>query len=223
MLFIAMIEAAALAASSASGERCSFASPTIAAMTLRLREASAVATRVPHRCCSLSSVSITRAARLSRWSLAYAGSFSFRASIDIEILREGMRRVVGAASTWPARSSSCRRCMQPRSRHPVRALLLGSPEGLSFPRHAAVDHKRQAGSDRTLTRWPGSDDLINIRLRTVYVASGRARRLTRKLDRFGMIGHRISGDAFGNHILVPYLDRLNGTRWPAVPHQPRRH
>src|SRR5712671_743317 len=125
-----MIEAAALAASSASGERCSLASPTIAAMTLRLREASAVATRVPHRCCSLSSVSITRAARLSRWSLAYAGSFSFRASIDIEILREGMRRVVGAASTWPARSSSCRRCMQPRSRHPVRALLLGSPEGL---------------------------------------------------------------------------------------------
>src|SRR5882724_320117 len=103
MLFIAMIEAAALAASSASGERCSFASRTIAAMTLRLREASAVATRVPHRCCSLSSVSITRAARLSRWSLAYSGSFSFKASIDIEILREGMRRVVGAANTWPAR------------------------------------------------------------------------------------------------------------------------
>src|SRR5712664_26958 len=89
MLFIAMIEAAALAASSASGERCSFASPTIPAMTLRLREASAVATRVPHRCCSLSSVSITRAARLSRWSLAYSGSFSFKASIDIEILRGG--------------------------------------------------------------------------------------------------------------------------------------
>src|SRR5258705_10554060 len=92
MLFIAMIEAAALAASSASGERCSLASPTIAAMTLRLREASAVATRVPHRCCSLSSVSITRAARLSRWSLAYAGSFSFRASIRIEILRGNAAR-----------------------------------------------------------------------------------------------------------------------------------
>jgi hypothetical protein len=26
-----------------------------------------------------------------------------------------------------------------------------SPEGPSFPQHAAVDHSRQAGSDRTLT------------------------------------------------------------------------
>src|SRR5207253_4016075 len=45
---------------------------------------------------------------------------------------------------------------QPRSRHPLHALLLDSPEGLSFPQHAAVGHSQQAGSDRTLTiqEWP---------------------------------------------------------------------
>src|SRR5437588_11892608 len=45
---------------------------------------------------------------------------------------------------------------QPRSPHPLHALLLDSPEGLSFPQHAAVGHSQQAGSDRTLTlRWTG--------------------------------------------------------------------
>jgi len=141
----------------------------------------------------------------------------------LEALRAWLEKTLAQVAGGSSIAQAIRINLQPRSRHPVRALLLGSPEDLSFPRHAAVDHRRQAGSDRTLTRWPGSDDLINVRLRTVYVASGRASRLTRKLDRFGMIGHRISGDAFGNHILVPYLDRLNGTRWPAVPHQPRRH
>src|SRR5205807_2314835 len=43
---------------------------------------------------------------------------------------------------------------QPRSRHPLHALLLDSPEGLSFPQHAAVGHSQRAGSDRTLTLLP---------------------------------------------------------------------
>src|SRR6202035_444502 len=58
-----------------------------------------------------------------------------------------------SAPPWPPASTAGG--AQPRSRHPLQALLLDTPEGPSFPQHAAVDHSRQAGSDRTLTprRW----------------------------------------------------------------------
>src|SRR6202040_4371668 len=54
-----------------------------------------------------------------------------------------------SAPPWPPASTAGG--AQPRSRHPLQALLLDSPEGPSFPQHAAVDHSRQAGSDRPLT------------------------------------------------------------------------
>jgi hypothetical protein len=54
-------------------------------------------------------------------------------------------------SAPPFRPASSAGGAQPQSRHPLQALLLDSPEGHSFPHHAAVDHTRQAGSDRTLT------------------------------------------------------------------------
>src|SRR5260370_1287764 len=55
-----------------------------------------------------------------------------------------------SAPPWPPASTAGG--AQPLSRHPLQALLLDSPEGPSFPQHAAVDHSRQAGSDRTLTQ-----------------------------------------------------------------------
>ena len=70
MLFIAMIEAAAFAASSAAGDSFGPNSATSASVTTGLRDASAEATKVPARCCSLSDGSAARLDRFSFRSLA---------------------------------------------------------------------------------------------------------------------------------------------------------
>src|SRR5262249_6092267 len=83
MLFIAMIEAAALAAVSASGDSFGANSAMSASLTAELRAASALATNAPAFCCSLSTVSAARLERFSFRSLAYSGSCCFRDSRDI--------------------------------------------------------------------------------------------------------------------------------------------
>src|SRR5215468_9974286 len=86
MLFIAMIEAAALAAFSASGDSFGANSAMSAWLTAELRAANALATNAPAFCCSLSTVSVARLERFSFRSLAYSGNCCFRDSRDIEVL-----------------------------------------------------------------------------------------------------------------------------------------
>ena len=95
MLFIAMIEAAALAASSASGERCSFASLTIAAIGIargeRRRDEGApplllAEQRVHHE-----------GGENEPLVPGIFGELFFQGFDRHRILRVGMRRVAGAA------------------------------------------------------------------------------------------------------------------------------
>src|SRR5262245_39618256 len=86
MLFIAMMDAAALAAVSASGVSLGVNSAMSASLTAGLRAASALATNAPAFCCSLSTVSLARLDRFSFRSLAYSGSWALRDSRDIGVL-----------------------------------------------------------------------------------------------------------------------------------------
>lgn len=78
-----MIEAAPSAASNASAERVSPASSAISRKTVAFFVAAAAARKVPHSCCSLSSVERASELRLSLRSFAYSGSAFLRLSIDI--------------------------------------------------------------------------------------------------------------------------------------------
>src|SRR5690606_19880573 len=76
-----MIEAAPRAALYASADRVSAASSAISRSVVAERVAAAVASRVPHSCCSLSTVVRASEERLSFRSLAYSGSEFFRVSM----------------------------------------------------------------------------------------------------------------------------------------------
>src|SRR5262245_40065399 len=83
MLFIAMIEAAAFVALSASGDSFGANSAMSAWLTAEFRAANALATNAPAFCCSLSTVSLARLERFSFRSLAYSGNCCFRDSRDM--------------------------------------------------------------------------------------------------------------------------------------------
>src|SRR4051812_9026749 len=88
MLFIAMMEAAARAAVSASADSLGANSEKMALVTLRSRLARAQAMNVPARCCSVRLASVASDDKLSFRSLAYSGRAFFRASMLMANLLE---------------------------------------------------------------------------------------------------------------------------------------
>src|SRR6202040_370873 len=76
------------------------------------------------------------------------GSSRSRAAGQQPKLDRPRPRLRPSPPTWPPASTTGG--AQPRSRHPLQALLLDSPEGPSFPQHASFDHSRLLFSDRTL-------------------------------------------------------------------------
>src|SRR5438270_2258924 len=88
---------------------------------------------------------------------------------------------------------------QPRSRHPLHALLLDSPEGLSFPQHAAVGHSQRAGSDRTLTLLP--------------LTRGDAMLIHPTVERLRALGLTAMADAFIELQSAPDAGELSREDW----------
>src|SRR3954471_273266 len=85
MLFIAMIDAADLAAFNASGDRRGANSARTAAVTVGLRDARAEAMKVPARTSSDRAGSPAREPRFRRRSFAYSGRTVFKDSRDMNI------------------------------------------------------------------------------------------------------------------------------------------
>src|SRR5262245_349289 len=83
MLFIAISDAAILAAFRASGDNSPPNASTMACVVGAWLAASAAAMKLPAFCCGLRSCSEARLERLSLRSRAYSGSRSFRRSIDM--------------------------------------------------------------------------------------------------------------------------------------------
>src|SRR4029434_11063071 len=94
MLFIAISEAAILAAFSASGVSSLPNASTTACVVGAWLAASAAAMKLPAFCCGLRSCSDARLDRLSLRSRAYSGSWSFRTSIDMIASLRGLQDVV---------------------------------------------------------------------------------------------------------------------------------
>src|SRR4029450_9779968 len=94
MLFIAISEAAILAAFSASGVSSGPKASTTACVVGAWLAASAAAMKLPAFCCGLRSSSDARLDRLSLRSRAYSGSWSFRTSIDMAASLRGLQDVV---------------------------------------------------------------------------------------------------------------------------------
>src|SRR5271165_938110 len=92
-----MIDAAALAAASASAFSCGPNSATSAAVTLALRDASAAAMKVPARCCVVRLGSVASEPRFSLMSFAYWGSADLRDSRDIVGFSRGKEDALPAA------------------------------------------------------------------------------------------------------------------------------
>src|ERR1017187_5280480 len=107
MLFMPIMAAAPLAASSASGVRWVGASSRAAVINSWLREVMAEATTVPHACCWFKSVCWrTTLEKLSFRSLAYGGIDSINSSRFMDLTfgvtteREGSARASGARETY---------------------------------------------------------------------------------------------------------------------------
>src|SRR5512139_2761658 len=94
MLFIAISEAAILAAASDSGESSTPNVSTTVRVVGAWSAASAAAMKLPAFCCGLRSCSDARLERLSLRSRAYSGSRSFRTSIDMDSSLRGLEDVV---------------------------------------------------------------------------------------------------------------------------------
>src|SRR5882724_8733104 len=94
MLFIAISEAAILAAFSASGESSPPNASTTACVVGAWLAAKAAATKLPAFCCWLRSCSDARLDRLSLRSRAYSGSRSLRTSMDMGSSLGGLQDVV---------------------------------------------------------------------------------------------------------------------------------
>src|SRR5882757_1261769 len=94
MLFIAISDAAILAAFSASGESSGPNASTMACVVGAWLAASAAAMKLPAFCCGLRSCSDARLDRLSLRSRAYSGSRSFRTSMDMAVSSGGFEDVV---------------------------------------------------------------------------------------------------------------------------------
>src|ERR1044072_4831759 len=94
MLFIAISEAAILAAFSASGVSSGPNASTTACVVGAGLAASAAAMKLPAVCCGLRSCSDARLDRLSLRSRAYSGSRSFRTSIDMVASLCGLQDLV---------------------------------------------------------------------------------------------------------------------------------
>src|SRR5580704_1480052 len=94
MLFIAISDAAILAALSASGESSGPNVSTMACVVGAWLAARAAAMKLPAFCCGLRSGSDARLDRLSLRSRAYSGSRSFRRSMDMAVSSGGLQDVV---------------------------------------------------------------------------------------------------------------------------------
>src|SRR5882757_6417284 len=94
MLFIAISDAAILAAASASGDSSGPNASTMACVVGAWLAASAAAMKLPAFCCGLRSCSDARLDRLSLRSRAYSGSRSFRTSMDMAVSSGGLQDVV---------------------------------------------------------------------------------------------------------------------------------
>src|SRR6266851_4613660 len=94
MLFIAISDAAILAAASASGESSGPNASTTACVVGAWLAARAAAMKLPALCCGLRSCSDARLDRLSLRSRACSGSRSFRTSIDMDASSGGLQDVV---------------------------------------------------------------------------------------------------------------------------------
>src|SRR6266853_444237 len=94
MLFIAISDAAILAAFSASGESSAPNVSTMACVVGAWLAARAAAMKLPAFCCGLRSCSDARLERLSLRSRAYSGSRSFRTSMDMDASSGGLQDVV---------------------------------------------------------------------------------------------------------------------------------
>src|SRR5260370_16496368 len=94
MLFIAISDAAILAAASASGESSGPNASTTTCVVGAWLAARAAAMKLPAFCCGLRSCSDARLDRLSLRSRAYSGSRSFRTSMDMAVSSGGLQDVV---------------------------------------------------------------------------------------------------------------------------------
>src|SRR5882757_8901212 len=94
MLFIAISDAAILAAASASGDSSGPNASTMACVVGAWLAASAAAMKLPAFCCGLRSCSDARLDRLSLRSRAYSGSRSFRTSMDMAVSSGGFQDLV---------------------------------------------------------------------------------------------------------------------------------
>src|SRR3982074_1347919 len=94
MLFIAISDAAILAAFSASGESSGPNASTTACVVGAGLAARAAAMKLPAFCCGLRSCSDARPGRLSLRARAFSGSRSFRTSMDMAVSSGGLQDVV---------------------------------------------------------------------------------------------------------------------------------